>query len=128
MNAACKQQLSTSDQSQARFGYYWSGHPQVWDCLDNAKNLGNLSKSDIDQYCKNAGYQGSSAMEGKTAYDYFCAADSSTNSTSNQNGNSVKFDTMLDVCEWKNKQDQYVIDVLGQYSDPASWQCWGPAQ
>jgi hypothetical protein len=41
------------------------------------------------------------------------------------NGNSVKFDTMLDACQFQYPQNQYVIDVLINYLDPASWECWG---
>jgi hypothetical protein len=39
--------------------------------------------------------------------------------------NSVKFDTMLDACEWQYPQYQYVIDVLINYLDTTSWECWG---
>jgi hypothetical protein len=128
MNDVCQQQFG-SEATRSRLNYYWSGNPQMWECLSNAKRLGGL---DLNAYCSDVvddnGDQPFSgeATDGNSAYDIFCQADDSDSNQSGTDGNSVKFDTMLDACQWQFPQNQFVIDVLINYSDPTSWECWGP--
>jgi transcriptional regulator with XRE-family HTH domain len=125
MNNVCQQQFGP-EATQSRLNYYWSGKSQMWECLSQAESLGGI---ELDSYCQDvkdkSGKNYSNAKWGSTAYDIFCQAKNSKSDKSGTGGNSVKFDTMLDACEWQYPQYQYVIDVLINYLDTTSWECWG---
>jgi len=126
VNNVCHHQFG-AQAARSRLNYYWSGNPQMWECLSQAENLGDIN---LDQYCRdvkdrNGNILYSKSMWGSTAYDGFCQAKDSKSDQSGTGGNSVKFDTMLDVCQWQYPQYQYIIDILITYQDRTSWKCWG---
>src|SRR5882762_9745097 len=125
-NKVCQQRFGNQS-TRSRLNYYWSGNPQMWECLSQAKKLGGII---LDPYCRDvkdsSGNQlYSKAIRGSTAYDIFCQAKNSNSIISGINGNSVKFDTLLDGCQWQHPQHQYIIDVLINYTNIRSWECWG---
>jgi hypothetical protein len=125
MNNVCQQQFG-DQATRSRLNYYWSGNPQMWECLSQAQRLGGIN---FDQYCQDVKDRSgntlySKAILGNNAYDTFCQAKDAKSDQSGTDGNSVKFDTMLDACQWQYPQYQFVIDVLINYLDRTSWECW----
>jgi hypothetical protein len=72
-----------------------------------------LGGVDMQGYCMSRGYVRAD-LQGNTAYDWRCVTGSG----------GRDHISMTDACRWQYSRTD-VIDRVGDFYNPYSWQCWG---
>ncbi|GCE28558.1 hypothetical protein KDA_40420 [Dictyobacter alpinus] len=101
-------------------------NPLSWQCFKQETFLGNIttdyygtsvSVTQLDQYCKNQGYNKAEAYDKSSVYGWRCMGSNSQYSSIN----------MADACRSMYGNNQRpIIDRFDRFSKYDDWQCWGP--
>ena len=115
--AICKAQYSNV--VTARLADYYD--MTSWQCYTNVRFKGYIAAGDkIDRFCKSLGYMGLAKTPIQTAYDWGCAHPGVPGI--HPSAFVVGF-SVTDACAFTYNMKN-MMDRLGSYEKPRSWECW----